>query len=198
MARVGMATLINQVERLINDSANAFWSADQVQDGLDRNRRDVHQAQLGYVTTQTSSGTQYLSFFYGRNLRNRYGNWASDLVIYDSSYADVTSGFTPDYITGLFVRTSTSLNPPAFITGASYDLYGAAVYLLTEKLASVAPNYAFSAGGQSFSANQEYEMWAKLLEQHTRKMRAQTVGLHRADFSPYGGLPQVAGDGRVY
>ena len=186
--RAAMADLISQVERLVNDSANAFWTDQQIQDALDRNRVDVSQLPLGYLRTNSSTGVQYLTFYVGSDFADRWGAWEGSAVIYSNAYAVLTPG-TIDYLTGVWTFATTQA-PPLFITGATYDLFGAAAWLLHERLANVAPNYAFSAAGQSFSANQEYDMWERLLKLYQSKMRPKSARLVRTD-SRYPVMPET-------
>jgi hypothetical protein len=177
--RAAMADLIDQVERLVNDTANAFWSTQQIQDALDRNRVDIHQLPLGYLRTGSSTGIQYLTFYVGDDFMDRVGAWEADAVIYSNAYAVLTPG-TINYLTGTWTFASTQ-SPPLYITGATYDLFGAAAWLLHERLANVAPNYDFSAAGQSFSASQEFTAWANLLKLYQSKMRPRSARLVRTD-----------------
>ena len=169
MARAGMATLIDAVEKLLNDSSNATWSADQVQTGLDKNRTDWRQAEMGTVAKYTSTGTSYLEWYLGPSLQDRVGAWEDLPILYGASYSTATPT-TYDYVTGLFTFAA-SQSPPLYISGQTYDLYGAAADLLYDKLASVAPNYDFSAAGQSFSASQEFTMWQSLYNAYQRQRK---------------------------
>ena len=186
--RAGMADLIDQVERLVNDSANTFWTAQQVQDALDRNRLDVAQLPLSYLRTNGSTGIQYLTFYVGSDFADRVGAWEAGAVIQSNAYATLTPG-TIDYLTGVWTF-ATGQSPPLYITGATYDLYGAAAWLIPEYLASVAGNYDFSAAGQSFSASQEYDKWANLLSLYRARMRPKSARLVRTD-SLYPVMPET-------
>jgi hypothetical protein len=179
MPRAAMATLIDQVERLVYDTANAFWSTDQIEDALDRNRVDVHQLPLNYLRTNSGTGVSYLTFYVGGMYEDRLGAWEESAVIYSNAYAVLVPG-TIDYLTGVWTFAS-GQTPPLYITGATYDLFGAAAWLLNERIAAVAQKYDFSAAGQSYSASQQFAHWRQLRDDYRSKMRPKSARLVRTD-----------------
>lgn len=178
MARSTMATLIARTRRLVNDTGSAIWTDNQIQDVLDTDstRWDIFQLALDYVPMQTSTTVEYKHYF------APWGWWeeGAEFVLQDNAWATISSGVTLDYLVGKVLFTS-SQTPPVFLTGRTYDLYRAAVDLLNERLNTLAPNYAFSAAGQTFQANQEFDMTKALVAQYQAQIRPRALQIVRSD-----------------
>ncbi len=123
MARATMPALISRVQRLIDDEAGALFTDDVVQEHLDRHRDRVVYSELVGEPTKTSSTTTYLAYCHVLG----WGDWeVADLV--DQNYAAVTAD-TIDLDTGRWEFNSEP-NYPLYVSGWSYDVYGAAAELL--------------------------------------------------------------------
>jgi len=124
MARDTMSGLIDRVQRLIDDEAGDLFSDDVIEEHLDRHRDRVVYAELVAEPTYATGGTvSYLAFCHSLG----WGDWeVADLVAQD--YASVTAD-TADLKTGRWTFSSEP-DYPLYITGWSYDIYGAAAELL--------------------------------------------------------------------
>lgn len=173
--RATMADLISEVRTLIADPAGASQQfGDQViQNALDRRREDVVQRELAYDRTRTASGYAYKTY------RAAEQHWEANAVLEDSSYAPLTPA-TSDLITGTWTFAA-STPPPVYLTGATFDLYGAAADLLEAWAASVKMEHSFSIGGDSFQRQQKSTHLHQLAGQYRRQQRPFVASLVRRD-----------------
>lgn len=186
--RASMSALIAQVSLLINDSTNATFSTQQVQDWLDRTRQIVRYELLQPapdIVPQTNASAQFNWATYV----SHFTDWEADEVIQagikgTQSWAIVTPT-TSDELTGRWTLDVTlptiSTNipgqlPPLFITGKTYDPYLAAAMLLEIWAAQLADAYDFVSDGQTFKRSQRSP--AKLQLARTYRMQAKPTTTH--------------------
>lgn len=146
MARTTMANLILELRGLTQagtaDYAVAgvsYWTDDHLQAVLDRHRLDVYQEELQMVQKWIGGGSvQYFEYF------SQYGNYEATsggtAVFYleDSTGADLgTANYTPDYTRGVMTFGSNTAGTVYYLTGRSYDLYGAAADVWRQKASQV-------------------------------------------------------------
>ena len=142
----------------------SVFTDQEIQDALDHHRVDVLQKRLTPRPTITSTGLDY------KDYQARWGFWEDDVVIVDSSWATVTASAS-DELTGHWTFTASTL-PPLYITGKTFDLYGAAVEVLEawEALTRAAGEIvSFSEDGQSFTRSQKATGIATLAQEYRRK-----------------------------
>jgi len=121
-ARAGMTALITLLRTLIND-ANAStqtFTDDELEDMLDAHCQRYDQAEMIPVETINATTLEYEYLAYGM----RVGYWEGSPVIQDADLATLTPSAS-DLIRGRWTLT-TSQDPPCYITGTAYDIYGAA------------------------------------------------------------------------
>ena len=137
MARPTMAAMIARVRGLIADPAGAsqHFTDDQIEGALDRRSREIVELPLIPVPARTSTGAQ---------VRMR---WVSDRVpfetgatVLNSQSVPVTTGFTADEMDGIWIFAASQ--DAVYITGLTFDLYGASADLLDQWLAE-----GISSGG---------------------------------------------------
>lgn len=176
-ARSGMADLITRVRALTSAgtadytvAGATFWTDDQVQDALDRCRRDIHDEAVSPLVTYNSGGTaEYKTYELGHaNLESTTGGTAV-FYLRDATGARVgTALYTPDYERGeVEFASSVTGGSVLYLTGRSYDVYAAAADIWRQKAAHVADRFDFSADGASFKPSQlvaQYERQAQALE----------------------------------
>lgn len=143
-----MASLITELRNLAAEpagDATSYWTDDHLQTVLDRHRLDVHQEQLIMVDRWIGGGS--IGYY---EYRSQYGNYeATDggtAVFYleDSTGADLgTALYTPDYTRGVVTFAANTGGTVYYLTGRSYDLYGAAADVWRSKAAQVVSS-AFS------------------------------------------------------
>lgn len=177
-----MSALITRVRKLINDTAGASqrFTDDETQDALDRFREDVRYLRLlPGETIATGGAVSYLNYYSPKG----WGDWETDGVLqYSSTWATLTPA-TSDWLTGLWTFSSNQ-NPDVYLTGKTYDVYGAAAFLLREWAALEKLSFDGSGSGRSFSRKQKYEMLSDLASQYERRQRPKSVRMVRSDMRP--------------
>jgi len=174
--RASMAELITRVRLLIGDPAGSSptFSVQELQDALDRRRRPVRYQELVTQETIGPGGiVTYLDYYSER------GDWEANEQLVDGGYNPVTPA-TADRNGGHWTF-ATSQVPPVLITGACYDVYGAAADVLEEWAAKEKLAFDFSSDGQSFSRSQKARALTDLSQLYRRKQWPRTVRMERSD-----------------
>ena len=175
-----MGTLIERVRLMVGDPVIAgtpttsVFTDQQIQDILDHHRVDVLQVPLIARSTITPTGYQWLDY------QARWGFWEDDVVINDATWATITAEiagtpptavYTADLLTGHWTFVASQL-PTLYITGRTYDLYGAAVEVLEAWqgiLRAAGEIVSFSEDGQSFTRAQKGSGMAATAQEYRRK-----------------------------
>lgn len=183
--RSTMAPLIAETRRLIGDPAGAsevFSDAD-IQDSLDRRRRDISRLEMIAVSTVAVGGiTSYLDYY------TDGGHWEQDAVLQDPNFKVLTTSTSPvaitlaDYLTGRWTL-SASQDPPVIITGKQFDLNGAAADLLEEWLSRVKLEFDFLSAGRTFKRSQQIDALLSLSERYRRRQWIGYSAMVRTDMN---------------
>ena len=174
--RSTMASLINRVRLLINDtSGTPVWSDQNIQDIMDETRQDLYNVALIERATFSGSTVQYLDYF------SELGGWEDDYTLKQYLTVVVTPS-TAEPIAGHFHFASTTL-PPIFITGKLFDVYRSAADLLERWAAQYATRFDFTSDGQSFRVSQASTQLQALAKTYRQKQRAGTIMLKRGDIN---------------
>lgn len=164
--RDSMANLITRVRELIDDAAGAdeVFTDQQIQDTLDARRRRIVREPLAAVSSVTAGGVTLYTEFY-----SAFGYWEEAATLQDGTYADLTAAVdTADYRVGKWTFTS-STNPPVYLSGVVYDLYGAAADMLEQWLAKVKTDYDFLSSGRTFKRSQQADGIERLMKMYRNR-----------------------------
>ena len=150
------------VSRLVNDEAGDYHSDGEIQNALDRYRREARYLILDALPTYAEGGTaSYLTF----TAPNGLMYWESDGVVTDNDYTVLTPT-TEDWTNGRWTF-SAAQNRPLHITGYYHDPYNAAADLLEVRLAMIAENYDFrTSDGDAYNRSQAREGLEKLIAKY--------------------------------
>lgn len=172
MSRAGMSALVQQVRALTGAGTADYavgtanhWDADQVEQVLDRHRIDLVRHRLTPDDTYVGGGSVVYTTY-----RSAYGNLEAGtaLVVQDGiGDARGTATYSVDHQLGVFTFTSDQAGTALYLTGRSYDPYGAAGEVLEEWAAYEARSFDFSTDGQSYTRSQK----ATALREAARAMR---------------------------
>jgi hypothetical protein len=126
-----MVDIIARTREVIADPAGAAqtFSAQAIQDELDRYRQVVRYGQLDFDTNEAAITGRYLDYFAD------VGDWETDALLYSLGNALLTPA-TSDYLTGHWTFAATTY-PPVYIVGQTYDVYRAAASLIRRWAARV-------------------------------------------------------------
>jgi hypothetical protein len=182
-----MQDLIAEVRRLINDPLGAQFDDAAVQDELDLNRDDVNYLELRvkpHITEAAPSHYEWLEYYAPLT------HWEADALIFGyiapSAYADLTAGgvvSAVDYLVGHWTLTST-IYPPVFIRGKTYDVHMAASNLLAQWASKEVLNFDASQMGTHASRSQKYKMLMEQSAQMAARRRPRDIEIARRDVTP--------------
>lgn len=147
--RATMQALVTQTRLLIGDAAGggAVFTDDDLLVMLDNNSTDVLYEQLTpRPTIQPGGATEWLQW------QASAGWWESTEQLYDSGY-NVLVPASANRQRGLW--TFDDHQSAVLITGARYDVYGAAADALDAWIAKVKLQYDFSADGGDYKRSQQ-------------------------------------------
>ena len=193
MARNTMGTVLADLRNLINDPAGTaqVWTDDQLQYHLDRHRLDVYQAPLAPVPTAIGGGS--VAYYEYRSAYRDYEATAGGtavLFIENGVGTNVgTASYSFDTQNGIVTFTADTTGTAYYLTGRSFDLYGAAADVCEAWAQKVALEFDFSTDGQSFSRSQKAAMLSAQAERFRRKARRATSSskVTRDDLATGGG-----------
>ena len=179
MARTGMSELITRLRGMIYDPAGASQSLsdDELQAHLDAHRNDFYQSQMYAQPTIISGGSVAYYYYYAP-----VGDWESAPTLQDGNWATLTPSGTALW-RGVWTF-GTSQQPPVYITGAAYDVFGAAVDALQMLLAKERSAIDFDADGASFKRSQRFKQIESLIQSYAAQMQVKTVQMVRTDVDP--------------
>ena len=153
-----------------------YWSDDQLQDRLDARCSLIEGAALTWLPDTVGGGVQaYHRCKQGyRDLETAESGtiyWA----IRDSLGAlQGTAGYTADYGRGEVRFTADQGGTAYYLTARSYDVYGAAADVWTEKASYYSDWYEYQSEGQKFARQQAYEHAVKTKDEIAKKAGANT------------------------
>jgi hypothetical protein len=174
-----MTALIARLRRLIGDPAGASqtWQDEDLQDALDRHRREARYAYLRPVESIAQGGAiSYLTYVADMP------DWEGLPALADGNYAALTAA-TEDLLTG---RWTFAAEPqrPVRITGWYYDVHGAAVEILEAWIAKLKGSIDLSVDGLSLKRSQKVEHLETLLDRCSARQWADTGCVIQTDFTP--------------
>lgn len=176
MARATMSDLITRV-RALTGAGTADWSDDQVQDVLDRHRRDLVREPLTPDEEYAGGGTLvWKTYRSGWGHLEQTSGGSAVFVVADSiGNTRGTATYTPDYQRGVVTFAADQAGTALYLTARSYDVHAASAELLEAWASAVALDFDFGTDGQTFRRSQK----AEALRAQARLMRQRT-GVRRA------------------
>lgn len=178
--RSSMAALIDRVRLLIGDPVTDTcapqFSEIQIQDALDRYREDVRYLELREEPTYQVAPlpTVWLDYY-----DDGRGDWEPDAVLQRYDWTVLTPA-TSDWLTGHWTF-ATSVNPPALITGKSYDVHLSAAFLAETWAGALRNSYDFHADGARFFRSQIVQNLMSLARDLRSKARPRMASTGRHD-----------------
>lgn len=183
MARDGMADLISRWRRMVDDQGTAVWSADEAQELLDTFRTDIYAHELTPAPQHIGGTTQYkvhMSSF--ENLETASSGTAA-FRLFDANGSAISSGFTADYLRGIFTFAADQRGSARYVDARSYDIDAAAAAGWREWMASKAQLYRFSADGASYNRNEWFDHCVQMADYYDRRSKPSITRLERVDVS---------------
>lgn len=172
-----MAELISRVRGLVGDPAGAdqVFLDDEVQAALDRYQTVVRYAPLRPEPTPLPGGVLEYRDYYAA-----VGDWEADEQLYDAAWNALTPA-SADRLTGHWTFASPGRQPPVYVVGKHYDVFGAAADLLEQWAAKAKLEFDFNADGQSFNRSQKARALLLMAAEYRRRQRPDVAVQTRAD-----------------
>lgn len=168
MARETTDAMRGHLARICGQAANWFSPEDR-EFFLDTHaERLVDHAIYGHG----GSGSFYL---YG----TPYTHWEDGATVTDPNGEAVDGAF--DALTGVFSPDEPNASPVLYLSGTSFDIYGAAADLLDGAAASNAASFDVSVDGNSYSRSQISKAFTDLASSYRKRIRAKLGQSSRED-----------------
>ncbi len=172
-----MAALITRLRRLVGDPAGAsqHFADDALQDWLDAHKRIVRYAALRpEPTPRPNSGLlDYLDYY------STLGDWEDGAQLVDQAWVPLTPA-SSDPLVGHWTFSVSTL-PPVLITGAVYDLYGAAADACEAWATELARAYDVQSDQQLLRRSQMRQGLLAQAAEYRAKAWAECIPLSRPD-----------------
>ena len=186
MARTTLATLISTLRELVNDPAGTaqVFSDDTLQRHLDGFRHDFYFEPMTPNQVQLAGGSVAYYEYYA------WHQWlettqAGTAVFYIQDSTGATRGTATwadvDYQRGVVTFTTNQAGTALYLTGRSFDVYGAAADVLTDWAQKVSLQFDFSSDQQSFSRSQKQQMLLAAAERYRRQAKPRRANITRPD-----------------
>lgn len=174
--RDGMSNLIDRVRRMANAGTAqytvggvTYWTDQHVQDTLDLHSSWVVNHPLVWQSQQIDGTVNYLTALSDyKNLEANTSGTSRFAIRNSLGTLEGTANYTPDYDNGRITWSTNTGGTSLYLTGYSYDVYGAAIELLEDKMAYVDLWYDFRADNQAFSRSQVVKSIESLIKRYQR------------------------------
>lgn len=177
MARSGLSDLITRLRNMTATGsadytvgALTYWTDAQLQDVLDRNRKDIRDEKLFTEHVIGTAGTA--QWFDYQSKYDTYEQTTGGTSIFYLAFSDGervgTAEYTVDYARGAITFTNDTGGSALYLNGRAYDLSAAASEIWTMKADHVADRYDFSADGARHNMSQIVEQYMQRAERYAR------------------------------
>jgi hypothetical protein len=163
-----MSDLLTRLRRLIGDQAvTPVWDDQSLQDAF-----DVYQVIHSFERTQPQATIlpggkrKYFDYYSDGSV----GNWENDESLTDATFNPLTP-LAADRINGhwSFDKTGNSIGLVVWLSGKTYDIYGAAADVCRQWAAQVKLEFDFRTKERQYSRAQQYKMLIDLAETYDEK-----------------------------
>jgi hypothetical protein len=197
MARTTMTVLISELRGLTNagtaDYSIAgvdYWSGNQLEAILDANRIDLYREGLFMVPRHVSGGdVEYYEHLSRWNNYEETDGGTAVFVIEDAQGNDQgTALWSADYLNGKITFVSDTAGITYYLTGRSYDLYGAAAEVWRRKssqIAAGASGFDWSSDNMSVRRSQQVTQAKDMTNYYSGLARIKTTTIYRSDTSDH-------------
>lgn len=189
-ARVGMSTLVSTIRGFCNLGTDdytlgtsTYWSDENVEIVLDRHRTTVVREELAEVVDHTGGGTiEYKEF------RSHFGNFEETtggtaiFILENAEGGDLaTTLYSVDYANGIITFGTTQAGSSRYLTGRSYDVFGAAADAYRVKAGAYSEAVNFKTDNMSVNRGELIKNCMRMASNYAALGYAQTVNMIRDD-----------------
>jgi len=172
--RASMADLITQVRTLIGDPAGTDQA---VTDQEIQNVMDTHRWEVRYMPLRGLKSYETGTVVY-KTWEAPFGHWESNVALFDTQYVGLTAS-EADFISGRW--TFEDSQAAVYLTGWTYDLFGAGADLLEVMAAKVSMEFDYTADGTTRHRSQKAEAYRKLAAEYRKKQQVRFIPQVRED-----------------
>jgi len=183
--RPTMANLIAEIRTMVGDtniSCQQFGDQ-EYQDTMDNTRLDVNYLQLAPYPTFSGSTIRYLDYY------SDLSNWEDDLTLWQWRINQKIPSMSENG-TGHW-QFETSILPPVYLIGKTFDIYRNAADMLDRLSAKWATSYNMTVDGQSLQRGQVITNLQALAKSYRLKQRAGVIKTFRTDLSTQTAGPRL-------
>ena len=181
MARTGMQTLIDTVRGYANAAPDEwsvstdtslveYWSDDEIQRVLDRNKVEYIHALMDAQPTYESGTPVYKQY-----LLNATNIESGTAVFKIEDTSGTVSGYTVDYARGIVTFTADQSGKSFYWSGFAYDLDAAAADIWRMKASHVAGLVDFSTDGHSVKRSQQAQAYLNMAGYYQQRSASEGV-----------------------
>jgi hypothetical protein len=160
---------------MVNDSAGSVWTDAEALTLLDSYRTDVCQGQLQPAPQYDGGTLVYRVHVAGWENLEEAATGTAAFRLYDANGSAISSGWSADYLRGVFTFTADQKGSARYVDARSYDLPLAAADGWRELMGQKASLYKFTADGASYDRQQWFE--------HCREMATYYDKLSKPSYS---------------
>lgn len=192
MSRPGLDNLILKVRAMTGAGYTDYTVAgvarftdDDIIDYLDRNRLDVYDEPLRPVVERSVGGTAVWQVFHSQygDFEQTDGGTAVFVVKQATGTTDGSADWSADYTRGVVTFTQNQRGTAHYLTGRSYDLYGAAADLLDDMARYEKLSFDIRTDNDSLARSQKVTMLTKLADDYRTKQRPKSIIMRRSDLN---------------
>ena len=166
-----------------------YWDADQVQRVLDRHRLDVYQEPIQMIPRHTGGGS--IAYYEHQSSYDNFEQtdggsaifWLEDAAGDNAS----TAIYSVDYQRGRVTFTQDTAGTAYYLTGRSYDLYGAAAEMWNMKASHQSgggAGFDWSTDNMSVKRSQVKQQYVEMAHYYEGMARPRVIQVDRSDIDP--------------
>lgn len=190
MSRSGMNTLISTIRGMCNLGTSdytlgtsVYWSDDHVQTVLDRHKTTVIEDEMLEIVNNVSGGSVEYKVFHSHfgNLEETTGGTAV-FTIEDSTGTIIgSSNYTVDYANGIVTFGADQAGSSRYLSGHSYDLFGAAADVYRMKAGAYSEAVNFKTDNMSVNRGDAIKQCLQMASQYASMSAPKVASFTRDD-----------------
>lgn len=194
MARSGMANVIADLRGMTETSISdysivtgegtvTYWTDNQLQDRLDRQRTDYNRLLLNKEPRYVDGGSViYQDYYFPAGYWEEASGGTAVWEVQDSTGAAIgTASYSVNYRAGHIRFTQNTSGSAYYLIARQYDLNRAAADVWRRKAAHVASNVDWSSDNHSFKDSQESARYLKMAQYYETQAGTRIVSVERED-----------------
>lgn len=190
MARVGMSDLIEQVRAYCNLGTNdynlgtsTYWQDDQVQIVLDRHKTTVVEEEMLEVTNTIAGGSIEYKVFHSYHGNYEQTTGGTEIFSIEDAEGNTigSSNYSVDYANGIVTFNADQAGSSRFLSGYSYNVYGAAADIWKMKAGAFAEGVNFKTDNMSINRGDKIKNALAMANQYSVMAGSKVTSIGRDD-----------------